>query len=40
MAIEDYRHRLLCYSVLAPYLPKASRRPPTLPRFLRNGYGR
>ena len=36
LAMEDYRHRLLCWSVLAPHTAKGSRpKPPALPDILR-----
>lgn len=35
-ALADYRHRFLCWAVLAPHSAKGSRpRPPALPEILR-----
>lgn len=35
-ALEDYRHRLLCWCVMAPHYAKGSRpRPPAVPEILR-----
>jgi len=35
-AAEDYRHRILCYSVVAPHMKRSQRgRPPPLPEILK-----
>ncbi len=35
-ALEDFRHRYLCWCVLAPHSAKGSRqRPPAVPEILR-----
>ncbi len=40
LALEDYRHRFLCWCVTAPHAAKGSRpRPPEIPEILRGRHG-
>ena len=35
-ALADYRHRVTVWAITAPYIKSADRRPPALPRILRD----
>jgi hypothetical protein len=41
MALEDYRHQLLLWTIVAPHASKSQRaRPPSIPAILRKGLDR